>query len=76
MASTPKNPRCKLVYTDDFNSSPIILAAKQQNQYVNYNEYSFLVPAGLVWKDSLLQYLKINYSVLGSSNEQEAKIYL
>lgn len=56
-------------------TSPIILPAKQKNQYVNYKEYAFPVPAGIVWNDSLLTSLRVNYNVLGATAQQETKVF-
>ncbi|MCW3082855.1 MAG: hypothetical protein JWP12_221 [Bacteroidetes bacterium] len=54
---------------------PIILPAKKRNKYVEYKEYVFTMPTGITWDDSLIQSLKVNYSVLGASTEQETKVF-
>jgi hypothetical protein len=54
---------------------PVILSAKQRNQYVNFTEYLFKIPEDVIWNDSLMQSLKVNYSVLGSSVAQETKVF-
>lgn len=55
--------------------APIILPAKQSGQYVVYKEYIFSLPAGMIWNDSLVKTLKVNYSVLGSKTEKETKVF-
>lgn len=54
---------------------PITLPAKQPNQYVNYKDYVFSLPSGLIWNDSLIQLLKVNYAILGASADQETTVY-
>jgi hypothetical protein len=54
---------------------PIVLPAKQKNQYVNYKDYCFSMPAVVNWNDSLIATLKVNYSILGSEKVQQAKVF-
>ncbi len=57
------------------SSTSLILAAKQRNQYVNYKKYDFTLPPNFVWNDSLIKSMKINYSILGASQMQEAVVF-
>lgn len=45
--------------------APVLLPAKQHNEFVNYKDLSFALPAGITWNDSLAGNLKINYSIPG-----------
>lgn len=56
-------------------TDPIILPAKQPNQFVNYEAFYFTLPEGMAWSDTLAGNLKINYSILGASLQQECKAY-
>ncbi len=56
-------------------SSPIILPAKQKNEYLNYKNYEFKLPDNFKWDNSLIKTMKINYSILGASANLETNIY-
>ena len=53
----------------------IILPAKQSNVPVSYQTYMFAIPSGIKWSDSLVPFLKINYSILGASAEIQSKVF-
>ncbi|HEX8514886.1 MAG TPA: CotH kinase family protein [Bacteroidia bacterium] len=52
-----------------------ILPAKQANEYVKYKDLLFVMPDGFIWNDSLLQDLKLNYTILGEENIQQADVF-
>ncbi len=55
--------------------APIILPAKQRDKNVSYKEYVFNMPNSFVWKDSLMKYLKVNYTILGASVKKETNVF-
>ncbi len=54
---------------------PIVLAAKQRKEFVNFSDYIFVLPSGIRWNDSLISNLSVRYSVLGSQLEKETKVF-
>ena len=54
---------------------PIILPSKQRNTAVTFKDYLFPLPKNMVWNDTLIHTLKINYSILGSSVTQQTNAF-
>ena len=54
---------------------PIILPSKQRNAAVTFKDYLFPIPTNMVWNDTLMHTLKINYSILGSSVTQQTNVF-
>ena len=52
-----------------------ILPSKQANEYVNYSDYTFVLPSTIKWTDLLISTLKVNYSILGSSIQKESSVF-
>ncbi len=58
-----------------FPASQIILSAKQRNQYVNFKNYDLTLPPDFRWNDSLINNLKVCYSILGATKQDEAIVF-
>ncbi len=53
----------------------IVLPAKQKNEYVNYSDIQFVMPADFKWNDKLVDSIIIEYSILGSLKKMETKVF-
>ncbi len=59
-----------------YPAAPIILPAKQYNQYVLYKDYYFSIPSGISLKDVSERDIVVNYSLLGASFIKQEKVFL
>ncbi|MBA3900312.1 MAG: hypothetical protein H0X62_08915 [Bacteroidetes bacterium] len=53
----------------------LILPAKMSNQYVDYKDYVFAIPADLKWKNKYAKKLSVKYRVLGASNVKQLEVF-
>jgi hypothetical protein len=59
-----------------YPSHPVILPAKQHNEYVSYTKYYFSLPKGCILNDAQLTNMKVNYSLLGSEKLKQERVFL
>lgn len=57
------------------SASSVVLPSKQTKEYVNYKDYTFVMPASFSLSKSAIDSLIIQYSILGSSKVKESKIF-
>lgn len=53
----------------------VILPAKQAGEYVNYSDIEFVLQDNFKWNDKLIDSVMIEYSILGSLEKKEAKVF-
>lgn len=53
----------------------VVLPAKQAREYANYFDFNFIMPDNFKWNDKLIDSVMIEYSILGSSEKKEAKVF-
>ena len=56
-------------------AKPVVLPAKQAREYANYADIKFILPNNIKWNDKLADSVIIEYSILGSSEKKEAKVF-
>lgn len=56
-------------------TKPLVLPAKQAREYVNYSDIKFTLPDNFSWNYKLTDSVLIEYSILGSSEKKEAKVF-
>lgn len=52
-----------------------VLPAKQPNKYVHYKDLQFKMPDDFKWDEKLSDSVTIEYSILGSSEKKEVKVF-
>lgn len=52
-----------------------LLPSKQAREYVNYTDIKFIMPDHFKWNNKLIDSVTIEYSILGSSEKKEAKVF-
>lgn len=60
-------------FKSDFKQA--VLPAKQAGEYVNYSDIEFVLPDNFKWNGKLIDSVVVEYSILGSSEKKEAKVF-
>ncbi len=56
-------------------AKPLVLPAKQAREFLNYSDIKCIMPDNFKWNNKLIDSLMIEYSILGSSEKKEAKVF-
>ncbi|MDZ7291269.1 MAG: CotH kinase family protein [candidate division KSB1 bacterium] len=58
-----------------FPTEKNILPAKLHSELVDFRPFSFALPRGFSWSDTMISHLKINYKILGASQTKSETVF-